>query len=116
MSRPLSDKSWHYRQLNAQTPGLSALSDALIDLVAEGEPIIAGTADLQYSNGLSKFAQIHPDRFVQFGISEQNMVSAAAGMAAVGMKPYVATSRRSSHCCAASRSAWMSPIRRCPCG
>ncbi len=91
MSRPLSDKSWHYRQLNAQTPGLSALSDALIDLVAEGEPIIAGTADLQYSNGLSKFAQIHPDRFVQFGISEQNMVSAAAGMAAVGMKPYVAT-------------------------
>ncbi|RWX70664.1 transketolase C-terminal domain-containing protein [Mesorhizobium sp. M2A.F.Ca.ET.039.01.1.1] len=91
MSRPLSKKSWHYRQLNAQTPGLSALSDALVDLVAAGEPIVAGTADLQYSNGLAKFAQIHPDRFVQFGISEQNMVSAAAGMAAVGMKPYVAT-------------------------
>jgi transketolase len=91
MSRPHSDKSWHYRQLNAQTPGLSALSDALIDLVAAGEPVVAGTADLQYSNGLSKFAWAYPDRFVQFGISEQNMVSAAAGMAAVGMKPYVAT-------------------------
>jgi transketolase len=91
MSRPLSDKSWHYRQLNAQTPGLSALSDALIELVAAGEPVVAGTADLQYSNGLSRFAQVHPDRFVQFGIAEQNMVSAAAGMAAVGMKPFVAT-------------------------
>lgn len=91
MNRPLSDKSWQYRQLNSVTPGLDALSDALLELVAAGEPIVAGTADLQYSNGLSKFAQECPERFVQFGISEQNMVSAAAGMAAVGMKPYVAT-------------------------
>lgn len=91
MNKPLSDKSWQYRQLNAVTPGLDALSDALIELVAAGEPIVAGTADLQYSNGLAKFHAHHPDRFIQFGISEQNMVSAAAGMAAVGMKPYVAT-------------------------
>lgn len=91
MTRPQSENSWHYRQLNARTPGLSALSDGLIDLVAAGEPVVAGTADLQYSNGLSRFARVHPDRFVQFGISEQNMVSAAAGMAAVGMTPFVAT-------------------------
>ena len=91
MSRPLSDKSWQYRALNAQTPSLSALSDALIELVQAGEPVVARTADLQYSNGLVKFAQACPDRFIQFGISEQNMVSAAAGMAAVGLKPYVAT-------------------------
>lgn len=91
MNKPLSDKSWQYRQLNAVTPGLDALSDALLELVAAGEPIVAGTADLQYSNGLSKFHELYPERFVQFGISEQNMVSAAAGMAAVGMKPYVAT-------------------------
>ncbi|VVP94351.1 1-deoxy-D-xylulose-5-phosphate synthase [Pseudomonas fluorescens] len=88
---PLSNNSWQYRELNNQTPSLNALSDALIELVEKGEPIVAGTADLQYSNGLSKFAQLHPERFVQFGISEQNMVSAAAGMAAVGMKPFVAT-------------------------
>jgi len=91
MNRPLSEKSWQYRQLNAQTPGLDTLSDALLALVRIGEPVVAGTADLQYSNGLSKFARECPERFVQFGISEQNMVSAAAGMAAVGLKPYVAT-------------------------
>lgn len=91
MNRPLSDKSWQYRQLNNVTPGLDHLSDALLDLVRAGEPIVAGTADLQYSNGLAKFARECPERFVQFGISEQNMVSAAAGMAAAGMKPYVAT-------------------------
>jgi transketolase len=88
---PLSNNSWQYRELNSQTPSLNALSDALIELVERGEPVVAGTADLQYSNGLSKFAELHPERFVQFGISEQNMVSAAAGMAAVGMKPFVAT-------------------------
>jgi transketolase len=91
MNRPLSEKSWQYRQLNAQTPGLDTLSDALLELVRAGHPVVAGTADLQYSNGLSKFARECPERFVQFGISEQNMVSAAAGMAAVGLKPYVAT-------------------------
>lgn len=90
-SQPLSPNSWQYRALNALTPGLDHLSEALLDEVAAGQPIIAGTADLQYSNGLSKFAECCPDRFVQFGISEQNMVSAAAGMAACGETAYVAT-------------------------
>nr|WP_276322344.1 transketolase C-terminal domain-containing protein [Halomonas neptunia] len=67
------------------------MADTLIELADQGYPIAAGTADLQHSNGLVKFANAYPDRFVQFGISEQNMVSAAAGMATTGMIPYVAT-------------------------
>lgn len=90
-TQPLSKNSWQYRALNALTPGLDHFSDALLDEVAAGQPIVAGTADLQYSNGLSKFALMEPKKFVQFGISEQNMVSAAAGMAACGQTPYVAT-------------------------
>jgi transketolase len=91
MSVALHKDSWQYRQLNALNPGLQTLSDGLDALVAEGHPVLACTADLQYSNGLSKFAEQHPDRFIQFGISEQNMVSAAAGMAAAGSMPFVAT-------------------------
>ncbi len=91
MSAPLHKDSWQYRQLNALNPGLQTLSDGLADLVEKGHPVLACTADLQYSNGLSKFAKEHPDRFIQFGISEQNMVSAAAGMAAAGEMPFVAT-------------------------
>ena len=91
MNGPLSADSWHYRQLNARAPGLSYLSNALIDLVGAGHPIVVGTADLQYSNGLVRFAKAHPERFLQFGISEQNMVSAAAGLATTGLLPYVAT-------------------------
>ncbi|MCB1385574.1 MAG: transketolase [Nitratireductor sp.] len=91
MNAPLSPDSWQYRELNKRAPSLSVLSDTLIELVQAGHPIAAGTADLQHSNGLVRFARVYPDRFVQFGISEQNMVSAAAGMATVGLIPYVAT-------------------------
>ena len=87
----LSPDSWQYRALNAVNPGLSYLSDALIELAAAGHPVVAGSADLQYSNGLNRFAQTYPDRYIQFGISEQNMVSAAAGLATTGMMPFVAT-------------------------
>ena len=87
----LSPDSWQYRALNAVNPGLSYLSDALIELAQAGHPVVAGSADLQYSNGLNRFAQAYPDRYVQFGISEQNMVSAAAGLATTGMMPFVAT-------------------------
>jgi len=83
--------SWQYRESNAKNPGLSYLSRGLDDLVASGAPVVAATADLQYSNGLSGFAQRHPERFFQFGISEQHMVSAAAGIATTGLTPFVAT-------------------------
>lgn len=87
----LTPESWQYRDLNSRAPSLSVLADTLIELADEGHPIAAGTADLQHSNGLVKFHDAYPDRFVQFGISEQNMVSAASGIATTGMIPYVAT-------------------------
>jgi transketolase len=87
----LTPESWQYRDLNTRAPSLSVLADTLIELADAGHPVAAGTADLQHSNGLVKFAKVYPERFVQFGISEQNMVSAAAGIATTGMIPYVAT-------------------------
>jgi transketolase len=88
---PLNEASWQYRQVNERAPGLAYLSDALSHLVEAGYPVHVGTADLQYSNGLVRFAERYPQRFTQFGISEQNMVSAAAGMASIGAMPFVAT-------------------------
>ena len=83
--------SWHLLQLPDKAPGFQSLSAALCELADAGQPVVVGTADLKYSNGLVAFERMHPDRFIQFGISEQNMVSAAAGLAASGMRPYVAT-------------------------
>jgi transketolase len=91
MTGPVSADSWQYRALNARAPGLDHLSNGLIALVERGHPVVAGSADLRFSNGLNRFADRYPDRYVQFGIAEQNMVSVAAGLATVGMMPFVAT-------------------------
>lgn len=91
MTGPTSDNSWQYRALNAKNPGLDHLSNGLIALVKEGHDIMAGSADLKYSNGLNRFADAYPDRYISFGISEQNMVSVAAGIATTGITPFIAT-------------------------
>jgi transketolase len=91
MSAALDERSWQYRDLNARAPSLSVLADTLNELADEGHPVVAVTADLQYSNGLIGFARRHPERLFQFGISEQNMVSAAAGLATTGLMPFTAT-------------------------
>lgn len=90
-TKVLRQGSWHLLSVLDGAPGLAVMAETLADLRDEGYPIVAGTADLKYSNGLVGFERRHPDRFVQFGISEQNMVTAAAGLAAAGELPYVAT-------------------------
>lgn len=63
----------------------------LADIADERDDIVVLTADLRTSNRTTDFRDRHPDRFFDLGIAEQNMVSVAAGMAACGFVPYVAT-------------------------
>jgi transketolase len=67
------------------------VGDVLASLADEDNRIVAGTADLQYVTQLNPFAAQYPDRFFEFGISEHNMLGAAAGMASCGLIPYVST-------------------------
>ena len=62
----------------------AALGEMLIELAAEGRPIAAVDADLAGSTTLAKFGEVHPDRFFNAGIAEQNMVDVAAGLALAG--------------------------------
>jgi transketolase len=63
----------------------------LADLADRDDRVVVLTADLAYSNRTSEFAERHPERFVNVGIAEQNMVSMAAGIATCGFVPYAAT-------------------------
>src|ERR1700744_6065456 len=63
---------------------LSALGDEFPKLVVLDADIAGGT-------GVHHFRKSHPDRLIQFGIAEQNMMAAAGGLAAVGMIPVVTT-------------------------
>lgn len=55
----------------------------------EDSRIIAMTADLKGSLKMDEFAAEFPDRFIQCGIAEANMVGAAAGLAITGKIPFV---------------------------
>jgi transketolase len=83
-------KSWSLITSAQQTT--EAVSGRVLAGLAGQHPEIVGmTADLKYSNRLSDFAEEWPDRFVNMGIAEQNMVSASAGMAACGKMPFIGT-------------------------
>ena len=59
-------------------------------LADSDKKIVGLTAAMPDGTGLNIFAQAHPDRFFDVGIAEQHAVTAAAGMAAAGMKPVTA--------------------------
>jgi transketolase len=61
----------------------------LADLAEERDDIVLIAADLGKGPLGAAFIERHPDRFFEFGIAEANSLSAAAGMAACGFKPYV---------------------------
>ena len=53
------------------------------------ERVVALTADLKGSLKMDAFAAEFPDRFIQCGIAEANMVGAAAGLAIAGKIPFI---------------------------
>ncbi len=57
---------------------------ALAELAAEDEKLFVLDADLSQSTKTVEFAKVCPERFINAGIAEGNMVSVAAGMAATG--------------------------------
>lgn len=64
---------------------------ALVELGRRDPNVVVLVGDLSESTMVHFFAQEFPDRFFQCGIAEQNMMCIAAGLAAVGKKPYLAT-------------------------
>lgn len=62
----------------------------ITELADSDKKIVGLTAAMPDGTGLNIFAQAHSDRFFDVGIAEQHAVTAAAGMAAAGMKPVTA--------------------------
>lgn len=55
------------------------------------ERVIALCADLTESTQMSHFKEAFPDRFVEIGVAEQNLVTVASGMARVGKIPFTSS-------------------------
>lgn len=69
----------------------SGFGDGLNEIAATNSNIVAMCADLIGSIKFDKFKANYPERFLQAGIAEANMISAAAGMAVAGKVPFVGT-------------------------
>jgi transketolase len=66
-----------------------AYGDELLSIARQRPEIIVFDADLLSDCGIEAFKEALPDRFIECGIAEQHMVSAAGGMALRGMLPIV---------------------------
>jgi transketolase len=64
--------------------GLKAAGEA-------NEKIVGLCADLTDSTKMSDFAKAFPDRFVEMGVAEQNLVTVASGLARAGKIPFTSS-------------------------
>ena len=67
----------------------AAFGEALLELGARDERIVALDADLSKSTMTVKFAKAYPQRHFNLGIAESNMIGMGAGLALAGRIPFV---------------------------
>lgn len=63
----------------------------LLQAGGENDQIVALCADLTDSTQMNFFKEQYPERFVEIGVAEQNLVTVASGLAAVGKIPFVSS-------------------------
>lgn len=67
------------------------INAAALKAVENGLPLISVTADLAGSTGIAGFQKKYPERTLDVGVAESNMMSAAIGLSKEGMIPLVDT-------------------------
>lgn len=99
-ARPATHAPMGFDAARAKNPALAsakklsprrAYGMALAALGEANEAVVALDADVKNSTYAETFAKAHPDRYFEARIAEQNMVSAAAGLAAGGKIAFVST-------------------------
>ena len=72
-------------------PTRASYAKTILELGEKNPRVVVLDADVSKSIGTNKFAEKFPERSFNFGIAEQNMMAAAAGMATTGLIPYAST-------------------------
>lgn len=72
-------------------PTRDGYGEALLELVEKNDDVIVMDADVAKSTRTNWVLDKKPDKFIDMGIAEQDMIGTAAGMALAGMIPFVTT-------------------------
>ena len=72
-------------------PTRASYARTMLEIGEKNTQLVVLDADVSKSIGTNKFAEKFPDRSFNFGIAEQNMFAAAAGMATAGLIPFAST-------------------------
>ncbi|NQV00728.1 MAG: transketolase family protein [Parcubacteria group bacterium] len=84
-------KNLYQKEKLEQKPTRDGYGLALVELGKENKDIVVLGADLTGSTRCDWFRDKFPDRFIQVGIAEQNMMCIAAGLSLVGKIPFAST-------------------------
>jgi len=68
-----------------------AYGNALLKLGVTNKDVVVLDADLSKSTKTADFGAAHPERFINVGIAEQNLMGVAAGLASYGKIPFAST-------------------------
>lgn len=74
-----------------RVPTRNGYGEALLELGGKDPRLVVLTADLAESTRVLDFAKKYPERFIECGVAEQNMMGIAAGLAAAGKIPFVSS-------------------------
>ncbi len=74
-----------------QVPTRNGYGEGLLELGAANNDVVVLTADLAESTRVEAFGKKYPERFVECGVAEQNMMGVAAGLAHCGKIPFVSS-------------------------
>src|ERR1051326_343834 len=72
-------------------PTRNGYGDALLELGEQNPNVVVLTADLAESTRVEAFGKKFPERFIEVGVAEQNMMGLAAGLALTGKIPFVSS-------------------------
>ncbi len=84
-------KNLYQRDKLEQLPTRDGYGHGLVELGKKNENVVVLGADLTGSTRCNWFRDEFPDRFIQTGIAEQNMMGIAAGLSLVGKVPFAST-------------------------
>lgn len=72
-------------------PNRKGFGKGLLEAGKRWENVVAACADLTDSTQISLFRDAFPDRFIEIGVAEQNLVTVGSGLAAMGKIPFVSS-------------------------